>query len=152
MIELGKIQGLAEVKEVFKQLPVEIARKALRGAMLDGAEVIRKEAQRLAPIRAESSLKKMSKRKLRKAGFLKASIMKRMRARPREGDMTVSVGWSKDAFYGSFIEFGTRFITARPFLRPALDSKATEASKRIATRLGPQINNIIKRLARRRKR
>lgn len=149
MIELRDIQGLDDAKRVFQQLPVDLARKVLRGAMLDGAEVIRREAQSRAPVRAEAGAKRLSGRKGRLPGFLKASILKRARARPRRRDLTVSVGWSKEAFYGRFIEFGTRFMAARPFLRPAFDAKGAEAARTIAARLGPQIVNLAKRLRRR---
>jgi HK97 gp10 family phage protein len=33
-----------------------------------------------------------------------------------DGEWTVRVGWSRDAYYMRFHQFGTRYLPARPFL------------------------------------
>lgn len=38
------------------------------------------------------------------------------------------VTWSKDAFYGRFLEYGTSKLSARPFLRPSYEAKKSEAA------------------------
>jgi HK97 gp10 family phage protein len=41
------------------------------------------------------------------------------------------VTWSKEAFYGRFIEFGTSKMSARPFLRPAYEAKRRDAASAV---------------------
>ncbi|MNT67142.1 hypothetical protein D3C72_2052590 [compost metagenome] len=38
------------------------------------------------------------------------------------------VTWSKEAFYGRFLEFGTSKMAAQPFLRPAFEAKKGPAA------------------------
>ncbi|WP_284459683.1 HK97-gp10 family putative phage morphogenesis protein [Cupriavidus campinensis] len=38
------------------------------------------------------------------------------------------VTWSKEAFYGYFLEYGTSKMAAQPFLRPAFEAKKTAAA------------------------
>lgn len=38
------------------------------------------------------------------------------------------VTWSKEAFYGRFLEFGTSKMAAQPFLRPAFEAKKAAAA------------------------
>ena len=40
-----------------------------------------------------------------------------------EVDGEVRVGWDRDHFYLGFFELGTSKMSARPFLRPALDAQ-----------------------------
>lgn len=142
-----EVKGIEEVKAAFRQLPKEIARKALRGALMDGAEVIRREARVLAP---------------RRSGKLAKSIIRRARTRPRAGDMTVSVGADRRAWYWHFVEFGHRLVRgrgkrnkrvvgqvrSRSYLRAAFDRRGADAAKRVMQRLGPQIEAIARRLRR----
>lgn len=44
-------------------------------------------------------------------------------ARLRNGVYNVRVGWDEDHFYMGFHELGTSRMSARPFLRPALDRR-----------------------------
>jgi len=46
---------------------------------------------------------------------------------------------SQDAWYWRFLEFGTRKMAARPFLRPALESRRTQAVDAIKARLRQRI-------------
>lgn len=44
----------------------------------------------------------------------------------RDGaELVARVSWSRDAFYGLFVELGTSRMSAQPFLRPALDGTYT---------------------------
>lgn len=49
--------------------------------------------------------------------------------------IVASFGWSKKAFYGLFVEYGTRFHSARPHVRPAFDKNSKFLIKRINARL-----------------
>jgi HK97 gp10 family phage protein len=53
---------------------------------------------------------------------------------------------SQDAWYWRFLEFGTRKMAARPFLRPALESRRREAVDAIKQRLSERIEIEAKAL------
>ena len=138
MIETD-ITGLKELQEALKQLPREIQQRPLRSALAAGAKVILDEAKRLAPQGETGNLRK-------------ALYRYRSRSRSGIGQETYLVGVRKgkkdyvdsaknrrlgrvgkkytvegEAFYWRFIEFGTSKKGARPFLRPAFESKKMEA-------------------------
>lgn len=140
-----EVKGLREIEQALKRLPIELERKVLRRAVLAGAGVIRDEARRLAPVRT---------------GALRQNIVARYHKR-KNGLVRYDVGIRKgrkgmDAYYASMVEFGTsphiirakkkkalgvdgRFgsvvrhpgASARPFMRPAFDSKYNEAIDKV---------------------
>lgn len=163
MIEIDvTVKGFDEVRRVFQELPREIAQKALRGALLDGAEIMRKEVQARAPKRAFWPPKRRKGRVVM-PGVLKRSIVKRVRPTPRKGDITVSVGATGAAFYWHMVEFGHRLVrggrkrnkrvigqvAARPFLRPAFAAMGEAMTRRAMARLGPRIVAIARSIGRR---
>jgi HK97 gp10 family phage protein len=50
-------------------------------------------------------------------------------------ETAVAVGPSRGGFYGSFLELGTKFIQARPFVRPAFDENIDGSLRIIAAAL-----------------
>lgn len=103
--------------QALNELPINIQRNVMNGATRAGAKVVSDEAKRLVPI---------------KYGRLKKSIgiIKR---RAKRGETTFSVsprrGGRNDGFYGRFIELGTSKMSAKPFLRPALEKSVNEVLK-----------------------
>jgi HK97 gp10 family phage protein len=130
------IKGGKELQELLNTLPVKLERSILRGAMRAGAKVILDEAKNNVPVQS---------------GDLRDSL--RISTNARRGKVTASVrSGNKKVFYSNFVEYGTaaHSITAKsggalsfggvftksvnvagarpkPFLRPALDTKSTEA-------------------------
>jgi HK97 gp10 family phage protein len=155
-----EVKGLRELEIALRELPAEVERTVLRQALAAGARVVRDEARARVPVRAEASLKGYKIRrsgflgqwaratKGRLPGFLRASIVSRVvRA---GGGLVAKVGWTGDAFYGMFLEFGTSRIAARPFLRPAFEAVKARAVAEIAAKLGPGIEKAAAKLGRRR--
>jgi len=132
--ETVRIEGLAELNRALRELPQRIANRGLRTAVYARAKVIRDEARHRAPKAAQSLGTKQPS-----AGTLKRSvIMKHIRELSGGGRQTFYVlvrqgkkyrnqgkrgNLSQDAWYWRFVEFGTRKMAARPFLRPALESR-----------------------------
>lgn len=144
-----KIQGLREVARAMRELPNRVDRKILNAGLLEGARVIRDEARQLAPVlktredkrwrpgalrraiqtvainasRAQYAgevivrVRKLSKRQV-------AAFKRRQSKRKKKVDSRLNPA---DAFYWSFVEFGTAKIPARPFMRPAFESKKQQA-------------------------
>ena len=150
------LKGFDKLERGLLALPDEIARKVAQDSVRKGAVIIQREAQARAPVQAGDRVHRISTSKRakkyskgRKPGFLRASILVRLnRAATTAGSPLVySIGWSKDAYYGLFQEFGSRHQPARPFLRPAADSKFEEAVAAIGADMGPRIEAAAKKLA-----
>lgn len=55
------------------------------------------------------------------------------------------VGPSKKAFYGRFVEQGTKKMSSNPFLFPALDNKGDEAAAVFANELVKEIEKAFQK-------
>lgn len=131
-----KIHGLAELDRALQQLPKDVAKKELRGALMAGALIVERGAEERAPVRAEPGYIQRSFGPTGR-GFLKRSVRRGVQKRS-QASMTVAVGIGR-AFWGMFQEFGTRFMPARPWLRPAWDATKERAAKTIGEELGKRI-------------
>ena len=148
-----KLRGLEQLKRELKALAPNLRRRAIRNALSAGARVFRDEARRLAPILDAPIISKG--KVIRVPGTLKKAIRVRTSKQARRaGDVGVFVnvkpargsdrGTAKDPFYWRFVEFGASQAQAKPFLRPAANSKMGEALKKIEATLGPQIRKLNK--------
>jgi HK97 gp10 family phage protein len=160
MIETN-IQGLAEIDRILKELPENIARRELAGALRAGAATIQKEAK----LRAPDSNKQHSK-----YGDLRNNIrVRRIRASNSVGALAVAVTTGR-AFWAKFVEFGRAAVKikkkkvltgdgitfygtevaaapARPFMRPAFDAAGPRAIEAIAKRLKAGVLRQAKRFS-----
>ncbi len=155
--ETVKVEGLAELGKALRELPGRVARNGLRASVYAGAKVVRDEARAQAPKAAQSLGANQPP-----PGTLKRSvIMKHIRELSGGGRQTFYVlvrhgkkyrnqgkrgNLSQDAWYWRFVEFGTRKMAARPFLRPALESRRREAVDAIKERLTQRIEIEAKAL------
>lgn len=152
------IEGLRELTRALKELPDRVAKNGLRSAVYAGARVIQTEARQRAPV-----AEKPTRPNQPKPGTLRrAIIMKHLREQSgrhrqvfaitvRRGKKYRNQGkkknLSQDAWYWHFIEFGTIKMAARPFLRPALESKRLAAVAAIKDKLADRIQQEANRLA-----
>ncbi len=157
--EVVHVRGLAELDRALRELPVRVANQGLRASVYAGAKVIRDEARSRAPKAAQSLGPKQPP-----PGTLRRSVsMKHIRELSGGGRQTYYVlvrqgkkyrnqgkrgNLSQDAWYWRFLEFGTRKMAARPFLRPALESRRREATAAIKERLAQRIQTEAKALIR----
>ena len=158
MIEI-KVDGLAELRHAMRQLPDNIARTVLRGAVNAGAGEIAKEVSARAP-EDTGTLKRAIYRKhirelsgdLRQTFFVGVRSGKKYQA-VKKGKRTVNM----DAWYWRFIEFGhftrrvkgdlikamktegVRWIPARPFLRPGFEAATSRAIEAVRAYLAKRI-------------
>lgn len=148
-----KVNGLAELRAALLELSPKLRRRALRNALAAGGRVFRDQARRLAPVLAAPIVRQG--RVIRQPGTLrKALTVRTSKIARRAGDVGVFVnvrpakGAARgaksptDPFYWRFVEFGTKNMSARPFLRPAASNGAGEALRRIEQTLGPQIKRL----------
>lgn len=123
-----KIHGLRELERDLRKLPRRVQGRAVRNAARAGGIIVRRRARELAP---------------RRTGNLRRSIVVRS---AREGnDIVVRIGLLARAFYGFLLEFGTRRISPRPWMRPAFDQTKEAAAKEVSDRLWREIEKGMKK-------
>lgn len=143
------VKGLSELQRLLDQLPAKIEKNVMRGAMRAGAKPILVEAKARVPV---------------ESGELRDGL--KIKTSGRGSRVVASVrATGPHAFLANFFEYGTSphlipgplaigqgfvqgvehpGISARPFLRPAMDAKTREAvvaagnyiKKRLATKHG----------------
>lgn len=128
------ITGIKEIDRKLKGIPDKLAKKALRQSMRPAMKEVLKEAQQNAPV---------------DSGDLKKSI--KLKAGPRSKkaitlDVAVGEGFFKgDTFYAGFVEFGTSKMPAKPFMRPAYDSKGQDAKNKVIQDIPKMLEDVVKK-------
>lgn len=123
------LENAAEFKAKLARMSEEARGRVVEDAALAGAQEFLSAAKANAPV-----LKKDDPRRVR--GNLRDKISKMVLKR-KPGRVTVGVGIGKrdmrakvnGAFYAMMVEYGTRFMAAIPFLRPAFDTRKDAAGK-----------------------
>jgi HK97 gp10 family phage protein len=158
MADLINISGGKQLAEFLNQLPLKIEKNIMRSALRAGASVIAKEAKLNAPVKTGNLKKSIRTGSNTKKGYVEAYIA-------AGGKKSKSNKLKKGAFYAQFIEYGTAthfikpknkkklsFIAkdgnlvntlsvnhpgtqAKPFMRPALDSKGTQAVSAVTAKI-----------------
>lgn len=135
----SKITGAKELERVLKNLPGKLAERELTSAARAGANVIRKEARARAPRGSGPSAAS------EKYGPLHKNIrVTRMKKTGFSVEMAIHNG---RAFWGGFLEWGTKNISPRPWMTPAFEVMAQPALARIGERLGKGLEKTAKELA-----
>ncbi|MDN7743044.1 HK97 gp10 family phage protein [Burkholderia multivorans] len=132
-----QILGLADLQADFLKLAKAQSTKALRRATVAGAKVIRDEARARAP---------------KKTGKLKRNIVTAaLKQKDSPGIATAGVrvrtkgkaDSPNNAFYWRFVELGTQFMKAEPFMRPAFDASIAQAEGAIRTEIARAIDQVV---------
>lgn len=117
--------------KTLNTLPQNIQKNVMVGAVRAGANVVRDEARRLAPIDTGNLKKSL------------VSIRRRGDKNTIQFSVTPSKGGKNNGWYAHFLEFGTSKMTAKPFLRPAIESRQDEVlqttKEYIANRLPQEV-------------
>jgi HK97 gp10 family phage protein len=130
MVVEGGEELRAKLMALAKGIDVDLAEEA----MLEAGDPMRARAAGLAPRAAGPGHGKGGK-------HLADNII--LGAQKQEpGAANVAVGPSKDVWYGLFWEFGTRWIAAHPFLRPAFDVEEAGTVKRWGERMWQEIQEL----------
>lgn len=141
------VKGGDALAKALLELAPKIEKNILRGAVRAGSVVIQKEAQSRAPVlqspdprRKPGTLKNAIKvrgaRIVRGKGVVGGVMVRALSAaqisrfKKKKGQAGASN--PDDPFYANFVEFGTVKMAPRPFMRPALSSKAQTAIDTVA--------------------
>lgn len=105
------VTGTADLQRKLSRMSDNVKGRNLAAATLAGAMVIEQRAKELTPVRT---------------GNLRRSIHSQL-ADSRPESASAKVGTNVE--YSPYVEYGTRRMSARPYLRPALDEKRAEARR-----------------------
>jgi len=148
----AKVTGIPDLKAALAGIVPKLRRQALRNALAAGARVVRDDARRRAPV-----LQPTLSEPRRKPGTVRKAISVRTsKTARRAGDVGVFVNVRpaksgqrgakspNDPFYWRWLEFGSRKMTARPFLQPAT-ARLMDALQKFKAVIGPQIAKMNKK-------
>ena len=155
--QIMQLTGFKELASALRELPQKVSRNALRAAVNAGATVIKKEAGVKAPKDTGALKANMYQKQVReksgpetqtfyvgvRKGVAKYANTAANRRAGKAGKVYKDAGTT---FYWRFMEFGTSKMAARPFLRPAFESKKEEAVKAIAEKLDERIKKYASEL------
>lgn len=137
-----KIEGLVELNEKMRKLGAAVGTKIARSATNAGAQVVKKQAIRLAPEWdfGPHKLKVGGETVTVPPGNLKKNIVvKRIARSELTSEHIVTVrGKRKDNFaarYGRLVEYGTVKMSPEPFMRPAFEQEKGFAVQAIIGRV-----------------
>lgn len=144
-----KIEGLSQLQQAMQALSKKTSTRIAVKAMRKGGVVIREQARANAPTlkqkvpyRKAGTLRKAisSSTKIGKNGQVNTKIFVRTLKQSKIDAFKARTGKSgaknpNDPYYWRFVEFGTSKMAAKPFLRPAFQSKKEQATKEIITTL-----------------
>ncbi|MET0154745.1 MAG: HK97-gp10 family putative phage morphogenesis protein [Rickettsiales bacterium] len=134
--------GGGAINDVMQKLPERLRGNVAAGALRAGANVMREEIVRRAPV--NKKCRKTFKGKRYRT--LRENIRVTATHTGAEG-ATVTIH-TNAAFWGMFSEYGTSKKSARPFFRPAIDATADAALEEIRKYLESRIAREVKSLQR----
>jgi len=117
------IQNLPALQRDFANLTAKMQRGVLRDALRAAARPVVASAKSKVPVRT---------------GKLQRGIQQRVSV--RSGSAEAIIGFDRKQFYGRFIELGTSKMSAKPFLRPALDESQNQIEQAFAAAVERGIN------------
>lgn len=105
MADLTK--GFDELQQELTDIAKNVTGPAKKDALEEGAKIIVNRARALVP--AHTGL-------LKRKGVTQGN---------NTGD-AIDVGWTKDGFYGRYLEYGTSKMSPRPHIRPAYEQSKNQ--------------------------
>lgn len=105
-------KGLKELDDLLGSLPVKIENKVLQNAVTAGMTIAKKNITAAAPVHGD-----VQSAQSKKYGTLKSNI-KLKKAKAAKGGKG-SLVTTNNAFWGFFLERGTKKMEARPWMLPA---------------------------------
>lgn len=138
-----RVDGLVELGKRMADLAADMQKSVANGALLAGAQLIKREAIARAPTADEEHV--IEGVHVKPGNLKKNIVVKRIPASQsaHTAEYVVAVrGKAKYGFasrYGSIQEFGSIKQAARPFMRPAFDGKKNEAVTKIVEILNKRI-------------
>lgn len=139
-----RVDGLDKLLRTLKNLPDEFKGDPVRRSLRAGAEVMRADAARLAPVDTGNLsdsiiMKPIPPKYLPRGAADGVEIM---------GSRKGKAGDQGNAYYYIFVEFGTVNQSAQPFLRPAFESTKQQAVDAYAQEFRKTLDRSVKKAQR----
>ena len=135
-----KVEGLKELGNMLSNLPNRVENKVLQRSTSKAMRLVLPEFKAAAPKGQEPRSKASEQYKPLEKNLRVAT--KRQRKKGQRG----AVIDTKDAFWGYFLEFGTRFISARPWFVPTFQRVKEKVLTDFSVTLGAGIEDEAKKL------
>lgn len=138
MILKTHIAGAKELRAVLVKLPDRARKRVLASSTRKAAKVVLDETVAQAPVGTEPP------------DFKYGRLRDNLRVTARKGndaDKAVFAVHNGRAYWANFLEFGTRYMAARPFMRHAMEVSVPKALKVLGDALGKGIEKEAKTLA-----
>ena len=133
-----QITGLKELERKMISLGPKIGRKALKSALVSGASVIRQEARLLAPSKTGRLLRAIYIKTMSKPNPFKENVIFGVRHGKKMSKRDL------DAFYWTFLEFGTKYIKKISFIQLAFQKTQKKVLEKIKEALTKKISALVK--------
>lgn len=133
-----QITGLKELEKKMIELGPKIGRRALKGALVAGAREIKKEAQTVAPVNTGRLRRAMYIKTMSKPNPFKESVIFGVRHGRKMSKRDL------DAYYWTFLEFGTKFIKKISFVQLAFQRAQRRALEKFKETLANKISQLVK--------
>jgi len=122
-----KIEGLDELKVTLDKAAKQAVKNYIRRAAKSAADIWVKAIVEKAP---------------HDTGFLAEHIVVMTKYLEADTKLELHVGPEKAAFYALFLEFGTEFQAAQPFMRPAFEEHKDEVLAAFAEAMNVELKEL----------
>nr|WP_281732713.1 HK97-gp10 family putative phage morphogenesis protein [Franconibacter sp. IITDAS19] len=137
---------MADIAKDLETLSRAENNKVLRDATRAGAEVLKEEVEKRAPVRT-GKLKKnvvVVTQKGRRRGEITSGVhIRGVNSATGNSDNKMKASNPRNAFYWRFVELGTSKMPAHPFVRPAFDNRQEEATRVAMARMNHAIDEVL---------
>lgn len=127
------ITGVDEIDRKLSRFEQSVQKKAIRKATREAAKVILEDARQRVPVDTGA---------LRKS--LRVRSLKRSRVRQGHQVMTGEGFFKGDTFYGGFVEYGTKRMVAREYMKKAMVAKESDTVQKFRTELSAAIEEAAR--------
>jgi len=140
MLNDGYVQvvGLKELEKKMIELGPKIGRQALKSALVAAAQEVKKEAQRLAPARTGRLRRAMYIKRMSKPNPFSENVIFGVRHGRKMSKRDL------DAYYWTFLEFGTKFMSKLAFIQSGFQLGQGRALERFKKVLEDKISKIVR--------
>jgi len=136
-----EVEGLKELDQALQKLPDKVGKRVLQSAVTSSIRVARKELKKAAPKGDKPSQASAEYGRLHKN-------LKVGKARTRKSSKSAFVSTGK-AFWGYFLEYGTKYIPAKPWFTPAFERVSPQIIDQLKKKLQTGIDKEFKKMRKR---
>ena len=136
-----ELAGFEELSKAFNILPEKVQKRMIGPSLKEGAEIIETASKLLSPRLTGKNIEFIHLKKLKPRGKLSGwSIQTGTRSE-------LGIARNEKYYYPAVLEFGSKHVDSKPFMRPALEQNRDKAIKAVAELLEKKMKSFAKRQA-----